>query len=747
MRKLAVFALAFAAGIFLAQYALPGDWLLPAAFVCLGGACLSLLLPWRLRRRVLPAGVALALALGYNWLYIRQVQQPLEALAGTEHSAAVMTVCSEPAATDYGARVTVRLEGYPHGKVTYYGTEALLDLDPGQTITADVQFQSAARIRDSELTTFTSRGVFLLAYSRGDETFGPGTSGSWRWLPLLAGRAMNDTICRIFDGDTAAFLQAMLIGRSGNLSVQAETDLRQAGLSHILAVSGMHCSFLVSLLSLFALGQKRRLALWGIPILIFYALLTGASPSVVRSCIMAIFVLSAPLLRRDSDPITSLSAALLVILLQNPFAAASISLQLSFSSVAGLLLVSPRLYQTLLGSKTRGRVYRFLAASFSATIGALVFTTPLTAAYFNMLVLIAPVSNLLCLYAAAGAFISGIVSVGLGMASSALGSLLGLAPQALVWYILKAVHLLSQIPGHAVYFSNPYLKYWLLYVYLLFSAAWLIRSGGRRKYALAAGLAAGTLVLTLRAGALRYGDGTLDVQVLDVGQGQCVLVYSGGSCTLVDCGSANSWYDPGTIAADTLYSMGCGRLEHLVLTHYDTDHISGVETLLSRIDVETLVVPGLPDSAAGNALLEAAREQGTQVQILREETVWDLGASTLTVYPPLGDGESNEAGLSILCSSGDFDLLITGDMDSNTEEQLLTTYDLPDLEALVVGHHGSKYSTSEALLSTLTPELAFISVGDNSYGHPSDQALWRLVQAGAAIYRTDLQGTIHLTVN
>ena len=82
MRKLAVFALAFAAGIFLAQYALPGDWLLPAAFVCLGGACLSLLLPWRLRRRVLPAGVALALALGYNWLYIRQVQQPLEALAG-----------------------------------------------------------------------------------------------------------------------------------------------------------------------------------------------------------------------------------------------------------------------------------------------------------------------------------------------------------------------------------------------------------------------------------------------------------------------------------------------------------------------------------------------------------------------------------------------------------------------------------------------------------------------------------------
>lgn len=86
-------------------------------------------------------------------------------------------------------------------------------------------------------------------------------------------------------------------------------------------------------------------------------------------------------------------------------------------------------------------------------------------------------------------------------------------------------------------------------------------------------------------------------------------------------------------------------------------------------------------------------------------------------------------------------------MDSATEELLLSTYSLPDLEALVVGHHGSKYSTSEDLLSALTPELAIISVGDNSYGHPSDQALWRLVQAGAVIYRTDLQGTIHLTID
>ena len=124
-----------------------------------------------------------------------------------------------------------------------------------------------------------------------------------------------------------------------------------------------------------------------------------------------------------------------------------------------------------------------------------------------------------------------------------------------------------------------------------------------------------------------------------------------------------------------------------------------------------------------------------------------IGSAVLTLLPPVGEGEDNERCLSVLASAGEKDILITGDMDSTTERKLLETYDLPDLEALVAGHHGSKYSTSNDLLDALAPETACIRVGSNSYGHPADETMRRLAEHGCAIYRTDMQGSIHLSLN
>ena len=138
MRRLAVFAGAFSAGIFLAQYLLLPEWLLPGALVCLGLGWASFLLPWEIRRRSVAACAALALALGWNWLYIRQVQRPLEALAGTE-GPAVMTLCGYGEETDYGARAVVKLEGYSFGKAVFYGDASLLELEPGQTLSGTVR--------------------------------------------------------------------------------------------------------------------------------------------------------------------------------------------------------------------------------------------------------------------------------------------------------------------------------------------------------------------------------------------------------------------------------------------------------------------------------------------------------------------------------------------------------------------------------------------------------------------------------
>lgn len=747
MRKLAVFSSAFAAGIFLAQYVLPESWQLPFAVLFFLTAWAGWLLPWEIRRRWIVAGAAAAIALGYNWLYVRQVQKPLLDLAETE-APAVMTLCDYAVKTDYGAKVPVRLAGYPFGKAAFYGDESLLELRPGQTVSAVARFRNSGQVLDTTVTTFVSKGIFLLAYGRGEAVYGPGTMDSPRWLPLRCGRAMTDRIQKMFTADEAGFLTAILTGDRSTLSEQALADLSESGLYHIMAVSGMHCGFLLSL-AVFLTGKHRRrlTAFCAIPLLVFYAILAGGRPSVARACVMLSFLLAAPLFYRNSDPPTSLSAALLVILAANPFAARAVSLQLSFAAVAGLLWLTPRLLKTLHGTRKHGRVFRLTAASFSATMGALVFTVPLSAWYFRSLVLVSPLSNLLCLWAAGLVFMTGLPAVLAGFLFPAFGAFLGIAPRLLTAYILRIAHLLAALPYHALYFTNPYLKYWLLYVYLLFGAAYLCKPRFRRKYAAAAGFAFFALVMTVNLGVRRFG-ADLDAVVLDVGQGQSVLLASDGEFVLTDCGSANSWISAGDRAADQLLSMGCRRLDYLVLTHYDYDHVSGVTGLLCRLPVDTLLVPDDRDETGlGEAVLAAARERGTAVEFVTAVRELPLGRACVTVYPPVGQGESNELGLVILAAAGENEILITGDMDGATEKLLLETFALPDIEVLIAGHHGSKYATSDDLLDALKPETACVSVGANRYGHPTEEVLARMARRGCAVYRTDLHGSVHFALN
>ena len=368
MRRLAAFAGGFSLGAFLAQYLLRGGWVLLGAGLALGLGFLSVLLPWEWRRRGVILCAALSLGLGWSWLYARQVQRPAQALAG-QRSDFSATLCGYASETDFGARAEVRLEGVP-GKAVLYAGRELLELVPGQTVSGQARFSDAARIRDEDISAFTSKGVFLLAYGRGELAVGEGTRHSLRWLPARLGRAMTERIRLLFSGDAAGFLTAILTGDRGEVSEGAYLALTEAGLNHILAVSGMHCGFLMALAGL--LLQSRKLqALLGIPLLAFYAALTGGSPSVLRACVMLSLPLLAILARRESDGPTSLLTALLLILLANPFAAASVSLQLSFAAMAGILWLTPKLRKGLVGEKKRGktwgRIFRFLALSFSAS--------------------------------------------------------------------------------------------------------------------------------------------------------------------------------------------------------------------------------------------------------------------------------------------------------------------------------------------------------------------------------------------
>lgn len=755
MRVLATIGFSFSAGVFLAALLPWTGWQLYAA-----GGVLLLALAWLFAARkqkyfrrglliLLPLAVSLAYFAGYDHL----VRQPIEDRCGAASDFAA-TVCDWPQATERGARVTVELEGYHRARAVLYGEAELLAARPGDTVTGTAQWQSAVHFNSDDVTHFNARGVYALLYGREDVRLSAGDGDALRWLPQRAGKAFREKVAAIWDdARVSGFLTAELTGDKSAMDDGDYLAMQETGLAHLFAVSGLHCAFLVTLLALLISRRQRLLCAVTIPLLLFYMVMVGMSPSVVRACIMQIFLLIAPLFRRGSDPLTSLAAALLVILLCNPFAAASVSLQLSFSATLGMVLLSPRLYKLLTGwYKGKCRPLRaalcFVAANLSATLSAVVFTAPLTAWYFRIFVLVAPLSSLLAVPAAGWSFMAAFVTVLLGFVWLPLASLLGWISWALVRYILWIANGMMSWRYHAVYFTNPYLIYWLLFLYAAFIGC-AATPDGKRKYLLASALSVLTLTAAIWVNRQDYQYGVLTALTLDVGQGESVILTSGGETALVDCGSSNSYKDPGGLAADTLHSMGVRELSAVVVTHYHADHTNGLYEVLRRIPVQTIYLPDIEDEyGVRERLVSLAEEKGAQVTYVTKETADTLGDTVLTIYPPVqSGGDLNELGLTALASAGDFDLLITGDMSGSTEKKLVETYALPDIEVLVVSHHGSRYSSNIRFLKSVTPEAAVISVGDNNYGHPSEETLQRLLAVGADIWRTDQQGTIRITVN
>ena len=755
MRVLATIGFSFSAGVFLAALLPWNGWQLYAA-----GGVLLLALAWLFAARkqkyfrrglliLLPLAVSLAYFAGYDHL----VRQPIEDRCGAASEFAA-TVCDWPQATERGARVTVELEGYHRARAVLYGEAELLAARPGDTVTGTAQWQSAAHFDSDDVTHFNARGVYALLYGREDVRLSAGDGDALRWLPQRAGKAFREKVAAIWDdARVSGFLTAELTGDKSAMDDGDYLAMQETGLAHLFAVSGLHCAFLVTLLALLISRRQRLLCAVTIPLLLFYMVMVGMSPSVVRACIMQIFLLIAPLFRRGSDPLTSLAAALLVILLCNPFAAASVSLQLSFSATLGMVLLSPRLYKLLTGwYKGKCRPLRtalcFVAANLSATLSAVVFTAPLTAWYFRIFVLVAPLSSLLAVPAAGWSFMAAFVTVLLGFVWLPLASLLGWISWALVRYILWIANGMMSWRYHAVYFTNPYLIYWLLFLYAAFIGC-AATPDGKRKYLLASALSVLTLTAAIWVNRQDYQYGVLTALTLDAGQGESVILTSGGETALVDCGSSNSYKDPGGLAADTLHSMGVRELSAVVVTHCHADHTNGLYEVLRRIPVQTIYLPDIEDEyGVRERLVSLAEEKGAQVTYVTKETADTLGDTVLTIYPPVqSGGDLNELGLTALASAGDFDLLITGDMSGSTEKKLVETYALPDIEVLVVSHHGSRYSSNIRFLKSVTPEAAVISVGDNNYGHPSEETLQRLLAVGADIWRTDQQGTIRITVN
>ena len=236
--------------------------------------------------------------------------------------------------------------------------------------------------------------------------------------------------------------------------------------------------------------------------------------------------------------------------------------------------------------------------------------------------------------------------------------------------------------------------------------------------------------------------------MLDVGQGQSIAVTSGNAAVVIDCGGGGKTQRAGETAGAYLLDRGHKRLDALVLTHLHADHANGVRQLMELVDVGVLILPAEPNDDDGllAPILESATAHNTAVVYVDRDMRLEADGITAELYAPADAGDANERCVMCCVSLGSFDMLITGDAPIAAERALIAEHDIRGVEVYVVGHHGSKYSSGEELLSSIGADTAVISVGYNNYGHPTPETLERLAANGYSVYRTDEAGRIELHV-
>ncbi len=744
MRRLMWFAIGFGAACALGVYLLPVNLLLwigiPLLVLAVGG----LFIPCK------PAGkiavfLCFGLSIGLLWFHIFDSQHL--ALARSQDGRKVNLTIE---ATDFSfdSKYGVTVDGKTQFEDRTYQVRTYLHqkeaIAPGTQITGEFELRYTAPGGINPATYHGGNGILLLAYQEDIHEINIADEKSFSYLPAYLSQELQQLLERLFPEDVLPFAKALLLGDTTDLDYETNNDLTISGIRHVAAVSGLHVSILFTMVY-FISGRRRGLTIIiGVPVLLLFAAISGFAPSIMRASMMQLLMLLALLFKKEYDPPTGLAFAVTVMLCINPLVVTSVGFQLSVASVAGIFLFSGRIgswcQEKLYRSKGKKKEKRFLGklvTSASISMGAMLTTTPLTAFYFGAVSIISPITNLLCLPMVTMVFCGIIAACVLG----ALWMPLGVAAAWIVsWVarlILQIAHILASIPLAAVYTESIYIVAWLVLCYLLLTV--FLISKQKRPVILTSCVAI-SLCLALLAS---WAEPLLDdyrITVLDVGQGQCVLLQSGGRTYMADCGGSYD-DDAADIAAATLLSQGITQLDGLIVTHYDADHVGGAVHLLSRVPAKVLVLPEGEDEKGFEEKL-LADFQGEVIRDDRDlQITW--GDSVITVFTSNYYGNSNETSLCVLFQEEECDILITGDRGILGETILLHAADIPELDVLIVGHHGSSGSTGEALLEATKPKVALISVGaGNPYRHPSSATLQRLEAYGCQVRRTDLEGTI-----
>jgi competence protein ComEC len=613
-------------------------------------------------------------------------------------------------------------------QLTAYGlTPPLTD---GQRVALDARLDRPVGFRNPGTFDYGEylirHGIAVVGSARGERIL-PLEPEAPRW-PVRVRRQSLAAMREALPPTSAALLAGLLLGDRTDLPADVDAAFRRAGVYHVLAVSGFNVALIASTVwALLTLAQapRRVAALGAIVTVLGFAAVVGPEPSVVRATIMAVLVLSALLLEREASVLNGLALAAIAILAVRPVDLHDPGFQLSFAATAGLVLAggAPGAASSRI-ARIRGWIVAALVASAAAQLAVL----PITLTHFNQVGTIGVIANLAVVPLAGLATVLGLVAVAAGAVSATLATWLYSGVWPVLLLLRGVVALAAAVPGAVLHLPAPGPLAIAGYVAALALglAAWHLRATRRglaRRLALVAATTGLASALLAMWPALRPADGRLHVTVLDVGQGDAIVVEGpDGRVVLVDAGAGGPYrLDTGErVVAPFLWNRGILRLAAAVITHADIDHAGGMAAVR-----EVFTIDEAWDGAPGLTPLA-------------------LGGATVTPLAAAATGR-NDAARVLRIDFGRASVLLASDIEAAGEQALVASGAPLGSPVLKVPHHGSRTSSGPELLAAVRPAVALVSVGArNTYGHPDASVLARLAAAGSDVYRTDRDGALVL---
>ncbi|MCR4435848.1 MAG: DNA internalization-related competence protein ComEC/Rec2 [Clostridiales bacterium] len=597
------------------------------------------------------------------------------------------------------------------------------------------------------------QGVTAVIFAAGDRII-PGREIGGTFpvrLGLELRHRIVDTINQSLPPQQAGLLNGMLIGYKEGLTKEVQEAFSDAGLSHIMAVSGANIAFIMMpLVFLFKKLRMRQKAANAVIILILliFVTVTGFSPSVMRAAIMAIVVLCGQMMRREAEVVTSLSFASVLLLLYNPYTLFDIGFQLSFAATLSIVLFYKNIKRWLSFKFLPAFVVDILAVTLAVQAGVM----PITAFYFNKVSIISLASNILVVPVVQFITILGAGMAVLGQAGLLFSRLLGYVNTPFLSFVLLVSKVSASFPFAVVKTVTPPGIVLVLYYGLILFLLWYKPLKGIKLkpayYAVAGGavLTAFCLYMLIPKG--------LEVYFIDVGEGDSALIRTGsGRTVLIDGGGSSDNTDSSanigeSVVIPFLLDHRVAKLDLVVATHGHSDHIQGLIPVLRDFRVENFVMPDIEEKKEFKTLLRISAERGMNVAgckrgdtiKLDNETYFDVlyPSEEINQYDP----SLNNSSIVLKLHYKEIRILFTGDIEEEEENLLLKNGVDVGADVLKVAHHGSSTSTTPAFLDAVKPAAAVISVGRNTFGHPSEKVLEELKRKNVKLFRTDKDGAI-----